>query len=141
MDKDEALKLALRMCDEALPKFNWGASFLDANAIQLLNTVPAAIKKALGQPAQEPVATIDSLEQEIYENTREFVSLNVMEWLLKRLNTTPPKREWVGLTIYEIDEAFNESMAKRPKEASNAETRRLFYQAIEQALKEKNNGT
>jgi hypothetical protein len=41
-------------------------------------------------PVQEPVATIDSLEQEIYENTREFVSLNVMEWLLKRLNTTPP---------------------------------------------------
>jgi hypothetical protein len=41
-------------------------------------------------PVAEPVATIDSLEQEIYENTREFVSLNVMEWLLKRLNTTPP---------------------------------------------------
>ena len=37
----------------------------------------------------EPVAwTIDSLEQEIYENTRQFVSLNVMEWLLNRLNST-----------------------------------------------------
>jgi hypothetical protein len=49
-------------------------------------------KEELAQPApvQEPVATIDSLEQEIYENTREFVSLNVMEWLLNRLNTTPP---------------------------------------------------
>jgi hypothetical protein len=47
------------------------------------------------RPAAQPapvqlVATIDSLEQEIYENTREFVSLNVMEWLLNRLNTTPP---------------------------------------------------
>ena len=50
----EALKLALRLCEEALPKFNWGASCLDANAIQLLNTVPAAIKAALAQPAQEP---------------------------------------------------------------------------------------
>jgi hypothetical protein len=37
----------------------------------------------------QPVATIDSLEEEIYKNTREFVSLNVMEWLLSRLNTTP----------------------------------------------------
>jgi hypothetical protein len=50
------------------------------------------------EPEQEPVATIDSLETEIYENTREFVSLNVMEWLLNRLNTTPPQRTWVGLT-------------------------------------------
>jgi hypothetical protein len=47
-------------------------------------------RKAAQPAAQEPVATIDSLEQEIYENTREFVSLNVMEWLLNRLNTTPP---------------------------------------------------
>jgi hypothetical protein len=55
------------------------------------------------EPVQEPVATIDSLEQEIYENTREFVSLNVMEWLLNRLNTTPPaaQRPWVGLTAEE----------------------------------------
>lgn len=49
-----------------------------------------AIRARLEQPEQKPVATIDSLEQEIYENTQEFVSLNVMEWLLKRLNTTPP---------------------------------------------------
>jgi hypothetical protein len=46
--------------------------------------------------------------------------------------------KWVGLTIYEIDDAFNESMKVRPKEASNAETRRLFAQAIEAKLKEKN---
>jgi hypothetical protein len=50
------------------------------------------------QEQGEPVAwTIDSLEQEIYENTREFVSLNVMEWLLTRFNTTPQQRTWVGL--------------------------------------------
>jgi hypothetical protein len=40
-----------------------------------------------------PVATIDSLEQEIYENTRQFVSLDVMEWMLKRYYTTRPKQE------------------------------------------------
>jgi len=54
------------------------------SGILTVNTTP--------QPKQEqgePVAwTIDSLEQEIYENTRQFVSLNVMEWLLNRLNST-----------------------------------------------------
>lgn len=43
-----ALLLAKRMCEEALPKFDWGASCLDANAIDLLNRAPAAIASALG---------------------------------------------------------------------------------------------
>jgi hypothetical protein len=56
----------------------------------------------LAQPEQEPVATLDDLEQEIYENTRQFVSRDVMEWMLKRYYTTPPQRTWVGLTDEEI---------------------------------------
>ena len=63
-----------------------------------------AIKEALAQPEQEPVATLDDLEQEIYENTRQFVSRDVMEWMLKRYYTTPPQRTWVGLTDEEIKE-------------------------------------
>ena len=47
---------------------------------------------------QEPVTTLDDLEQEIYENTRQFVSRDVMEWMLKRYYTSPPQRQWVGLT-------------------------------------------
>jgi hypothetical protein len=47
----------------------------------------------LAQPEQEPVATLDDLEQEIYENTRQFVSRDVMEWMLKRYYTTPPQRK------------------------------------------------
>jgi len=58
--------------------------------------------KAFAQPEQEPVATLDDLEQEIYENTRQFVSRDVMEWMLKRYYTTPPQRTWVGLTDDEI---------------------------------------
>ena len=50
----EALEAAYKLFDEALPKFNWGASALDGNAIQLLNQVPrkveAAIAKAKGTP-------------------------------------------------------------------------------------------
>jgi len=40
------LRDAMRLFDEALPKFNWGASALDANAIQILNEVPVAVRQA-----------------------------------------------------------------------------------------------
>ncbi len=42
-----ALKAAERLFKEAHPKFNWGASFLDADAITLLNTVPAQVRAAI----------------------------------------------------------------------------------------------
>ena len=48
-----ALKLAEKLCKEALPKFNWGASALDANAISILNNVPAAISAAI-KNAEKP---------------------------------------------------------------------------------------
>lgn len=42
-----ALLRAQRLMKEALPKFNWGASALDANAIALLNEVPGEVDAAL----------------------------------------------------------------------------------------------
>lgn len=42
-----ALERADRLFSEALPKFNWGASALDANAIALLNEVPGEVRRAL----------------------------------------------------------------------------------------------
>lgn len=42
-----ALKAVERLFKEAHPKFNWGASFLDANAITLLNEVPLQVRKAI----------------------------------------------------------------------------------------------
>lgn len=42
-----ALQRALRLFDEALPKFNWARSALDANAVQLLNEVPGEVRAAL----------------------------------------------------------------------------------------------
>ena len=88
------------------------------------------------QPAQEPVTTV----------TSETRNPNVtMSWWHEpalpvgtKLYADPPQREWVGLTIYEMEEAFDESMKVRPKDASNAETIRLFATAIEAKLKEKN---
>jgi hypothetical protein len=52
-----------------------------------------SLRQAIAElESQEPVATLEDLEQEIYENTREFVSRRVMEWMLKRYYTTPPQR-------------------------------------------------
>lgn len=45
----EALRAAKNLFDEALPKFNWGASALDANAIRLLNEAPMAVNAAIAQ--------------------------------------------------------------------------------------------
>jgi hypothetical protein len=74
----------------------------------------------------EPVATLEDLEQEIYENTRQFVSFDVMEWMLKRYYTTSPQRTWIGLTGEdEIDW----------EEGGNL---RDLVKAIEAKLKEKN---
>ena len=46
-EAQDALQAAQRLFEEALPKFNWGASFLDANAIQVLNEVPAKVNAAI----------------------------------------------------------------------------------------------
>lgn len=134
MTKDEALDLAL----EALI---YASSYCDTyDAIAAIKQARALDKKAenareLGldyepAPVQEPVATIDSLEQEIYENTREFVSLNVMEWLLNRLNTTPPaaQRQWVGLTDEEVGDLSDFAYANDEE----------FVRNVEAKLKEKN---
>lgn len=43
----KALEAADELFKYALPKFNWGASFLDGKAIDLLNTVPTQVAAAL----------------------------------------------------------------------------------------------
>ena len=45
----EALRSANGMCENALPKFNWGASFLDSDAFQSLNETPGKIARALAR--------------------------------------------------------------------------------------------
>ena len=101
MTKDEALRLALEALENASNAIeSWGSYaseyFQDKHDLQvdINNTQQAitAIKAAL-EAKDEPVATLEDLEQEIYENTRQFVSLDVMEWMLKRYYTTPPQRE------------------------------------------------
>ncbi len=45
----EALELTQRMIGEALPKFDWGKSFLDANALDLLNRTPIRVHNAIAR--------------------------------------------------------------------------------------------
>lgn len=61
VSRETELIAALRSCQrlfrEALPKFDWGAAALDANAIQLLNEVPGQVARALARvepPAPKP---------------------------------------------------------------------------------------
>lgn len=46
-DPIEALQACQKLLREALPKFNWGDSFLDVNAIKLLNEVLILVDRVL----------------------------------------------------------------------------------------------
>jgi hypothetical protein len=76
----------------------------------------------------EPLITVDDLEQEIYENTREFISFNVMKWMIKKFYTTP-QRTWVGLSDEEMKRTCRDVFSFDPYEIAKA---------IEAKLKERN---
>jgi hypothetical protein len=61
--RETALQLARRLFDEALSKFDWSASGLDANAIRLLNDAPGRILVAL-ERAEQDAAMLDALANE-----------------------------------------------------------------------------
>ncbi len=132
----QALELALEALQFALhvgfPESSESQIKKSEKASQQHRAAITAIKEALAQPEQEPVPTSDDLEQEIYENTRQFVSRDIMEWMLKRYYTTPPQRKWVGLTQDELN-MIGDSMR-----TWNSWTITDVYFAIEAKLKEKN---
>jgi hypothetical protein len=124
----DAVKEAL-----AQPERDYERGFIDGMQHQMQSSVDKAVNR-MAQPEQEPVATLDDLEQEIYENTRRFVSRDVMEWMLKRYYTTPPQRTWVGLTDDEITELHHEIKVRLMGTYKTED----IYLAIEAKLKEKN---
>jgi hypothetical protein len=111
MTKDEALKLALEALELHLAHHEHGCVYLDPAV--------TAIKEALAQPVQEPVAT----------KNNEGITLHV-GWddlpVGTKLYTAPPQRPWVSLTDEE-----RRVCTQSPFTEEN-------YRAIEQALKEKN---
>ena len=122
MGKDKALKLALealKTIDEAMP-------------FPVAKLAQAAIKEALAQPEQEPVARV--IDNGTPEGATEWIPFTNRVEPLKTgdlLYTTPPQRPWVGLTGDEISSCD-------PYE----EIWDLFEIArkLEAKLKEKNNG-
>jgi hypothetical protein len=92
-----------------------------------------ALRQALAQPEQEPVAW---MKEEWYvddvglQNTRE-VLYGYEVYGGKPLYTTPPKRDWQGLTVEEILDLL-------PSTEWKADVTLIFAKAIEAKLKEKN---
>jgi hypothetical protein len=85
-------------------------------------------RAALAQPEQEPVATVAEVHKSRY--TIEWTNGPVPEGT--KLYTTPPKREWVGLTLVEVNEI------EKNGDFWEDHTPFDFFQAIEAKLKELN---
>ena len=122
MNKDEALRMAL----EALE----GADQIDCD----MQAAITAIKKALAQPKQEPLAWISTGPARMIHWTADKPAYGD-DWV--PLYTTPPQRTWVELTDDEIWEAY----MKAPL-TLDCSTDELYALArkVEAKLKEKNNG-
>jgi hypothetical protein len=143
----EALKLALGALDSENPDIQCRAAL--------------AIRAALAQPAQEPVAwalewTFDGEEKGIrlYDDERHCkLDAENDGGICRPLvygYTTPPQREWVGLTDEEKAELVHELFAPCNKEANDVLYRLTTYYANNalylltahyNKLKERNHGT
>lgn len=136
--KDEALKLALEALElnnnewKALADSgdcgNWRAE--DQDHYKQTNDAITAIKAALEQPAHEPVAHL----WECLGRWSVYLVANGKQadcappsWLVDAIQnaTTPPKREWVGLTDDDLTLCESEEDVR-------------FVRAIEDKLRSKN---
>lgn len=88
-------------------------------------------REALAQPAQEPVAlVIDGV----------LVKSALPEKYTGHLYTTPPQREWVGLTENEREEIVSGYTIGPGFELETVGDVESVARAVEDKLKEKNNG-
>ena len=118
----EALKLALEALEAA-------SRIMDATAQQRQDDAIIAIKEALAQPAQEPVAW-QFMNGSYFRKRRpkdfsDLTSDGFPYW--NPLYTTPPQRPWVGLTDQEAQLIYD--MGRTP---SN------LIDMVEAMLKDKN---
>jgi hypothetical protein len=134
LTKDKALKLAL----EALESMSGTILELGEQTTFNENQAIAAIKEALAQPPQEPVAwswrnCFNDDGTQTGPWVRQLSTTKPRDSVIYKdvtpLYTTPPQRPWVGLT----DEQFTE--AARLAEDGNY---LVAFQRIQQWLKEKN---
>ena len=95
-----------------------------------VNQTITAIKEALAQPEQEPVACVQDLDE---VKRKHLVYEKGMDWK-DPLYTTPPQRTWVGLTDEEIADCAEKMEASDPTDSFWRE----FFRGIEAKLKDKN---
>ena len=132
MTKDEALKLALEAFDSMIGR-----------KPERVEQAITAIKEALEQPEQEPVAydktEMNCFVQDLYdEKMREGKHGNyetIFHVVHQAIKRVPPQRTWVGLTDEEIDKAWRSCDYTVPWEQHRIDLAR----AIEDALRKKNN--
>jgi hypothetical protein len=122
--EQEALKLALKALEAH------GAAYLH-HELRYEEAI-TAVKEALAQPAQEPVAAVTSKtgNPDITMSWWHEPALLVGT----KFYTAPPQRPWVGLTDAEIDSLHSEIKVRL---MGTFDTKDI-YQAIEAKLKEKN---
>ena len=96
MTKDEALKLALEAL-EADPLEM--VADVDGHMVFLKDKAITAIKEALAQPKQEPLAWISTGTARMIHWTADKPAYGD-DWV--PLYTTPPQRTWAGLTLDDI---------------------------------------
>ena len=115
----EALKLAL----DALENHT---AIKHPQQIHYRDKAIAAVKEALAQPEQEPVAWMHVQGNYKEPSFRELADDEVERgWEQYPLYNTPPQRTWVGLTKKEVHDLYDADYV-------------VFHQRIEAKLKEKN---
>ena len=128
----QALELALEALEDYVEEY--GPHEKDSGAAYAIT----AIKEALAQPEQEPVAYIN-IEQRKLEWAYKYMSWDtptVVNLPKIPLYTIPPQRTWVGLTDEDITELHYEIKVRLMGTYKTED----IYRAIEAKLKEKNNG-
>jgi hypothetical protein len=139
MTDKEAMAMALDALETEV-SIDWTNNDEFNASAEKMHEAIAALKARLAQPEQEPVPTLEDLEQEIYQNTRNFISRDVMEWMLRRYYTHPPQRTWVGLTDEEIlsDDTLRYYYGMNGGAGPVSQKGKKVIAAIEAKLKQKN---
>ena len=130
----EALKLALEALESSRVFVTTREKIKHPEGTDWYDERISAIKEALAQPEQEPVAFIC----EFYaDEGHPFVSFEpVTHGTNTPLYTTPPQRTWVGLTPTQVKLLWGGVQEEAVKSGDSLNW--VFYTHINEALKEKN---
>ena len=130
----EAMQMALHTLEgwANYGKWVWPESALEQAKRNTTESI-AALRQAL-ETEQEPVAFINVEKQKLeWAKLTSWHTPTIVNLPKIPLYTTPPKREWVGLTTDEMKEIADRYHLKPPNIP-------VAFRAIEAKLKEKNNG-